>query len=123
MGPNETLTVGWGDSNSVSVHLNGSNSRTNPVANRPFPAGDDGWRLTDGRPHHVRAQYIPPSLYVFFDHEALPSLQTTVNLTAHGVTDSAGLAWVGFTASSGLASMDADVTSFAFCQRPGCTAV
>ena len=29
-------------------------------------------------------------------------------------------AWVGFTAATGVASMDADVLSFAFCQWPHC---
>ena len=33
-----------------------------------------------------------------------------------------GRAWVGFTASTGIASIDADLLSFSFCQWPGCDA-
>ena len=34
------------------------------------------------------------------------------------IADADGLSWVGFTASTGLASMDVDLLSFAFEQHP-----
>ena len=37
-------------------------------------------------------------------------------------TDAEGRAWVGFAAATGIASIDTDLLSFAFCQHPGCDA-
>ena len=120
VGPNETTTVAWSDSNSVSLHLNGSNARA--FAASVFPAGEDGARLTDGRTHHVRIQYSRPQVYVFTNRAATPAFVTSVDLPAIGAVDADGLSWVGFTASTGLASMDVDLLDFAFCQHVGCTA-
>lgn len=43
-----------------------------------------------------------------------------VDLAALGAADAAGASWVGFTASTGATSIDADLLSFAFCETPGC---
>ena len=45
-----------------------------------------------------------------------------VNLRNAGAMDGTGRAWVGFTAATGISSIDADLLSFAFCQHPGCDA-
>ena len=66
--------------------------------------------------------YAGSQLSVYFDGETEPTLRADVDLRAAGAMDEAGRAWVGFTAATGVASIDADLLSFAFCQHPGCDA-
>ena len=71
---------------------------------------------------HPWQVYAEGKLSVRFDGEAEPTLSADVDLGAAGAIDSSGRAWVGFTASTGISSIDADLLSFAFCQYPACDA-
>ena len=58
-----------------------------------------------------------------FDGEEQPSLSVEgFDLATHGAFDGSGEAWVGFTSSTGIAPIDADLLSFSFCRHPGCDA-
>ena len=48
-----------------------------------------------------------------------PVLVTPLNLAGTLDLHNHGRAWVGFTAATGIASMDADLLSFAYTQYPG----
>ena len=115
----EPLHVRWSTSDNVGLYANGSN--TVPITARDFkmppkrPAG-----LADGKPHEVMLRYTGSELSVWLDGEDEPSLTAMVDLAALGAADAAGASWVGFTASTGATSIDADLLSFAFCETPGC---
>ena len=57
-------------------------------------------------------------LSLYIDHEADPSFVLPLRISELPIADADGLSWVGFTASTGLASMDVDLLSFAFEQHP-----
>ena len=59
---------------------------------------------------------------VRFDGEDLPTLNAAADLGAIGAFDGSGKAWIGFTASTGITSIDTDILSFAYCSKPGCDA-
>ena len=70
----------------------------------------DGYRLDDGRPHHVRLRYIhahPRNAIVYLDdmtHAALLSghnMSVTEEFDLGAIADADGAAYVGFTATSG----------------------
>ena len=117
-GRNVTDTVEWLDSDTLGIYLHGDNGR--PLAATAFGRAD-GRRasLLDGEAHHVRVRHTMGVLSVYLDHEEAPALQTHVDLAIDAGIAAAD-AWVGFTAATGVASMDADVLSFAFCQWPHC---
>ena len=117
-GRNVTDTVEWLDSDTLGIYLHGDNGR--PLAATAFGRAD-GRRasLLDGEAHHVRVRHTMGVLSVHLDHEEAPALQTHVDLAIDAGIAAAD-AWVGFTAATGVASMDADVLSFAFCQWPHC---
>ena len=68
--------------------------------------------LKDGRVHAVRAVYKPPILSVFLDQGAAPVLTSTLDLST--VVDAQGLAYVGFTASTGAGYENHDILSWSF---------
>ena len=104
----------------VGVHVGGVNNR--PVRQRQFNAAGRSGMLIDGERHDARVIYTEGRLTVHFDGEEQPSLVAPLNLAAAGAMDGNGRAWVGFTASTGITSIDADLLAFAFCQHPGCGA-
>ena len=112
-------SVVWGAEGEVGVYLDGDNGA--PLAAARWNAR--GGTLLDGAAHHVRVSYTAVAdhswLHLFLDHETFPALALPLSLSDAGVLDEAGMAWVGFTASTGVASMDADLLSFAFTQYPG----
>ena len=111
--------VVWSAEGEVGVYLDGDNGA--PLASARWNAR--GGTLLDGAAHHVRVAYTAVEgrawLHLFLDHETFPALALPLSLSDAGVLDGAGMAWVGFTASTGVASMDADLLSFAFTQYPG----
>jgi len=112
-------TVVWGASEELGIYRDGDNSA--PLTATRWNAR--GGSLLDGGAHHVRLKYTPLAghawLQLFLDHETFPALALPLSLSEAGVLDETGMAWVGFTASTGVASMDADLLSFAFTQYPG----
>ena len=93
-----------------------------PISARAFTAPGRTDTLMDGRPHTVRVRYTGHELAVWLDGEVEPSLAAPLELGALGAADASGSSWVGFTASTGQTSIDADLLSFAFCETPGCEA-
>ena len=119
--PNATHIVEWSAFDTLGVYAGGDN--TAPITSRTFRSVLDGTGgLLDGAPHHVRVLYAGALLSVFIDHDALPAFAVPLDLAAHAAVGEDGHSWVGFTASTGLASMDADVLSFTFCGTALCTA-
>jgi len=122
MGPHvassEEPRLAWDDIDSAGLHVNGSNA--NSLGQVSFSGLGSTGRLTDGAPHSVTVVSSGRELSVFLDGQTTPSLVRAVNLTSIGAVDSAGHAWVGFTAATGGTSIDADLLSFEFCSRPGC---
>ena len=112
--------VAWGAMDEAGVYVGGSNQAA--LVTRSFAAPGRRGRLIDGLRHTVLALYAEGKLSVHFDGEAEPTLSANVDLGAAGAIDSSGRAWVGFTASTGISSIDADLLSFAFCQYPACDA-
>ena len=112
-------SVVWGAAGEVGVYLDGNNGA--PLAAARWNAR--GGTLLDGAAHHVRVTYTAVAgqswLHLFLDHETFPAFGLPLSLSDAGMLDEAGMAWVGFTASTGVASMDADLLSFAFTQYPG----
>ena len=68
--------------------------------------------------HPLTSPYIEQAwLSLYLDHETVPALALPLNLSdSLGLGAHQGRAWVGFTAATGVASMDADLLSFAFAQ-------
>ncbi|HYO83575.1 MAG TPA: L-type lectin-domain containing protein [Bryobacteraceae bacterium] len=64
-------------------------------------------RLKDGRVHRARVRFAPPIMSVFIDDDDRPVLQAVVDLRT--VIDSEGLAWAGFTASTGNGYQNHDI--------------
>ena len=110
--------LAWSDADFTGVFANGSNAA--PLASATFAQPGRGGRLADGRPHDVVLAYTGKEISVRFDGEAAPTLLAPVDLAALGAVDGAGEAWVGFTAATGITSIDADLVSFAFCHSVGC---
>ena len=112
-------SVVWGAEGEMGVYLDGDNGAALAAARWNARGGT----LLDGAAHHVRVSYTVVTghswLHLFLDHETYPALALPLSLSDAGVLDEAGMAWVGFTASTGVASMDADLLSFAFTQYPG----
>lgn len=120
----EEPTVRWSDSNAVGVYLNGSNSDVGALLQTHYGPTYEVRPLTDGEPHSVTVRVTGGQLDVFLDDENDPSIVVQgLDLSAIGVADGAGKAWIGFTAASGHASsIDTDLLEFAVCQKPGCEA-
>jgi hypothetical protein len=110
----------WDDSDSVGLHVNGSN--VHALLQRSFHQPGRPGTLLDYQPHTIALVSSGRDVSVFLDGEEDPSLSHPLNLSAIGAVDAAGYAWVGFTAATGGTSLDADLLDFAFCSRPGCTA-
>ncbi len=77
--------------------------------------------FSDGEIHTARVQYVPGNLSVFLDDLEKPILVAAVKLEDLVSFDN-GLAWVGFTASTGADSQNQDLLSWAF-NKPGETPV
>lgn len=73
-------------------------------------------KLKDGRVHAVRVTYQPPVLSVYLDNPAAPVLTSTLDLTM--VTGPAGMAYVGFTASTGAGYENHDILNWSFTAGP-----
>ena len=115
---NATDTTEWTASDELGVYLDGDNGA--PLVRSKWTAR--GGSLLDGRPHHVRLTYTVTSeawLLLYLDYEDVPAMGLPLALDEKGVFDEQGQAWVGFTAATGIASMDADLLSFAYTQYPG----
>ena len=69
--------------------------------------------FSDGKIHIARVQYVPGNLLVFLDDLEKPILTVAVKLEDLVSFDD-GLAWVGFTASTGADSQNQDILSWAF---------
>ena len=110
----------WDDSDSVGLHVNGSN--VHALLQRSFHQPGRAGTLLDYQPHTIALVSSGRDVSVFLDGEEDPSLSHPLNMSAIGAVDAAGYAWVGFTAATGGTSLDADLLDFAFCSRPGCTA-
>ena len=112
--------VAWSASDHVGLYRDGDNTR--PLAARQFRDAMREGSLLDGAPHHVRLLHTVTQthahLSLFIDHEADPSFVQPLRISELPIADADGLSWVGFTASTGLASMDVDLLSFAFEQHP-----
>ena len=116
--PNEHLHLRWSAQDSVGVYIDGTSKRT--LASQTFSAPGRSGRLTDGLAHDVQIVYTGQEISVRFDGERVPSLVVTADLAALGAVDAAGDAWVGFTAATGVTSIDADLVSFVYCFSAGC---
>ena len=113
--------ITWGAIDEVGVYVGGENRA--PIVTSSFATGGREARLIDGQPHHVRVVYTHGRLQVSIDGERTPFLVVPVDLAAVGAMDARGKAWVGFTAATGISSIDADLLSFSYCQHPGCGAM
>ena len=71
-------------------------------------------RLKDGRPHTARILYRPPIVSIYLDDPSQPVLVSPVDLGL--AADQAGMAWVGFTASTGAGFENHDILSWSFHQ-------
>lgn len=69
-------------------------------------------KLKDEQPHTARVVFKPPILSVFLDDEKEPILSSAVDVSPY--TDSNGLAYVGFTASTGSGYENHDILSWSF---------
>ena len=116
----EEPILAWDDSDSVGLHVNGSN--VHALLQRSFHQPGRPGTLLDYQPHTIALVSSGRDVSVFLDGEEDPSLSHPLNMSAIGAVDAAGYAWVGFTAATGGTSLDADLLDFAFCSRPGCTA-
>ena len=110
----------WGAMDEVGVYTGGVNNYAHVA--RGFAAPGRKGKLIDGKKHTATAVYAPGRLQVYLDGEIQPTITANINLTAHNVADTQGKAWVGFTASTGISSIDTDLTAFSFCEFPGCDA-
>ena len=112
--------VAWSASDHVGLYRDGDN--TKPLAARQFRDATREGSLLDGAPHHMRLLYTATQSHahisLFIDHETDPSFVLPLRISELPIADEDGLSWVGFTASTGLASMDVDLLSFAFEQHP-----
>jgi hypothetical protein len=77
-------------------------------------------RMANSQVHTVRVHYFPGTLTVFMDDLDRPVLRAAVNLESALVLER-GLAWVGFTASTGGGVQIADLLSWSF--QSGTTAL
>ena len=107
----------WAAMDQVGVYLNGDNH--NALATRTFSAPGRRGSLLDGGRHVVNVVYARGMMRVKFNHESSPSLSLPIDLGTAGAYDADGNAWIGFTAASGITSIDTDLLSFAFCSSPG----
>ena len=112
----EASFLTWGAMDEMGVYLGGDNSHA--VARTHFGAPGRQGSLLDGERHEVNVMYGGGIMQIKIDGEAVPSLTTRVNFTSAGAHDAAGNAWVGFTASTGITSLDTDLLSFSFCSSP-----
>ena len=100
----------------MGLYVNGANGT--PLARRLL-AGS----LLDGAAHAVRVRLAGGALSIYVDHDPTASLMVP-NLADHlgnsAFAGADGASWVGFTASTGVASMNADLLDFSFCARPEC---
>jgi glucose/arabinose dehydrogenase len=110
-------TIGDPDGNHVSIHTRGqltnsaieSNSRGRTSAIPP---------LADGNLHTVKVTYDTAVMAVFVDDLDTPALEVAIDLDTllsldNAITPAAG-AWIGFTAATGAATQNADITSWSF---------
>jgi hypothetical protein len=69
-------------------------------------------QLKDRRTHTARILFRPPVLSIFLDGSSSPVLDATVDFSV--VVDTAGSAWVGFTASTGGGYENHDILNWLF---------
>jgi hypothetical protein len=69
-------------------------------------------KLKDSKVHTARILYRPPVLSVYLDNPSKPVLVSSMDVSL--VTDQAGSAWVGFTASTGGSWENHDLLSWTF---------
>ena len=113
---NASTAVEYSSSNEVGLYLNGANGA--PIVRRLL-AGS----LLDGAAHAVRVRLAGDALSIYVDNDPTASLIVPNLVDRLGDSTFAGAdgtSWVGFTASTGVASMDADLLDFSFCARPEC---
>ena len=117
----EPKYVTWTAIDEVGVYTDGNNRE--PAVRGPFIRAGRAGRLIDGQRHNVRVVYSGSTLLIYFDGEAEPSFGVQdFHLDQHNAFDANGAAWIGFTASTGIASIDTDLLAFSFCRFPGCDA-
>jgi hypothetical protein len=91
--------VGDPSGHHIAVHTRGEDPNS---ADEKFRIGSayDSPSLKDGRPHFVRIKYDSGRLEIYLDEPDAPVLTVRVNLsTTLALTN--GMAWIGFTASTG----------------------
>ena len=102
--------------NSVGVFVDGHNAEGEEIGLHLLDYFD-ALRFDDGKPHQVDVSFTPATpigrIEVRFDGSPHATLSVPISLDP-------GDAYVGFTASTGLASEKHDIRDFSFCQKPGC---
>jgi len=115
----------WGDPspNHLSVHTGGSGDNS---ALEDYSLGQHipSTNLSDGNVHTLRVRYFPGTLEVYLDDLATPVITAAYDLSSggsfingapiDGLGLTGGLAYVGFTGSTGGAWEDHDVLSWSF---------
>ncbi|HEX5009330.1 MAG TPA: L-type lectin-domain containing protein [Planctomycetota bacterium] len=69
--------------------------------------------FADGMQHDVTIDYVPGSLAIFFDHSTQPILEVSIDL-AEQLQAANGMAWVGFTAATGLCAQTQSILNWSF---------
>lgn len=105
--------------NVLSVFKNGVNRPEAPMA-RTSLLQTQQIPINDGLQHTVRVVYANRHLRVFLDGIARPLVEVDVDFQAEGFLDPEGLAWMGFTGSTGLASENHDILRWRYCHKVGC---
>jgi hypothetical protein len=117
-GPNNSSTLSANSADHNYVCPNGALAK---IALQSLPSG---LSLTDGLPHTITVNYLPPgtctsgcnNLSVYFD--STPILQTTVDITKQLNLTSGSSAYIGFTAATGSLVENNDIVSWSFSQWP-----
>lgn len=117
-GPNNASTL---SPNSADHNYTCPDGNLAKLALQSLPAGSS---LTDGLPHTITVNYLPPgtcnsgcnNLSVYFDSTLI--LQTTVDITKQLNLSSGTSAYVGFTAATGASVENNDIVSWSFSQWP-----
>lgn len=117
-GPNNSSTL---SANSADHNYMCPNGALAKIALKSLPSG---LSLTDGLPHTITVNYLPPgtctsgcnNLSVYFD--STPILQTTIDITKQLNLTSGSSAYIGFTAATGSLVENNDIISWSFSQWP-----
>jgi hypothetical protein len=76
--------------------------------------------FTDGQIHQVRIEYVNSLLMLFIDDFEAPVM--VLSYAFETIRDPSGLAFVGFTSSTGTVAQTVDILSFRYCSTIGCIA-